>query len=173
MCGPRKRETAERSMSWIVTQRRCFAPVAAGASLLGQTTVGWPRLKPRNQEKRVRGIPLRGYVFAYYIQQQPIGNMQKCKTRERVGSSALDTPYGRQTGGSQGGLGRLGPTPSTAHSSRTQPRQTTTRVGLGVCSKLSTHNKSAFFPWEDCFDLYTSQLNVRWGLNPELNIWIA
>ena len=46
---------------------------AVGASLRGQTTVGWRGLGPKDQEKRTWRAPLRGYVLVDYtaaVQQQ-------------------------------------------------------------------------------------------------------
>ena len=45
--------------------RRCFAPdarAAGGATLRGQTAVAWRGLGLRDEEKRTRYAPLRGYV---------------------------------------------------------------------------------------------------------------
>ena len=65
-CYPRSKQAAAaaaaRSMSWMVTQRRCFvydAQPAIGASLRRQTTVGWRGLGPRDEGKRTRRAPLR------------------------------------------------------------------------------------------------------------------
>ena len=62
-CYPRsKQAAAARSMSWMVTQRRCFAPdaqPAIRASLRRQTSVGWRGLGPRDEGKLTRRAPLR------------------------------------------------------------------------------------------------------------------
>ena len=62
--------TSNRTMDeldgYTAVYRRCFAPDArseGGASLRGQTTVGWHGLGPRYQEERSGRTPLRGYVL--------------------------------------------------------------------------------------------------------------
>ena len=57
---------AERSISWMGTQRRCparDAQLAVDPSLRGQATVGWRGLGPRDREERTRRMPLREYVL--------------------------------------------------------------------------------------------------------------
>ena len=54
-----------------------------GASLRGQTTVGWRGLGPRDQEKRTLRAPLRGYLLedSHRSSSQSHGEIENTKTR--------------------------------------------------------------------------------------------
>ena len=73
--------------------------------------------------------------------------VSKYKISKQVASSALGTAVSSPPDqSSQFGLGRLGPTPSAAHAARLfAAPDHNSLVGLGVCSKLLSHNTS------DCF----------------------
>ena len=150
---PRKQAAAERSMSCMVTQRRCFVPdaqSAVGASLRGQTIVGWHRLEPRDQEKRIRRAPLRGYVLATTA----AAISQSVNVLVSDGSSGQNTKYrNRLTRAYSARLFAARPEAVSVgldawtlrpvqRTRRVLPRrQTATKAfGLGVCSKLCTHD---------------------------------
>ena len=102
-CYPRSKQAAAaaaaaaRSMSWMVTQRRCFAPDAQptiGGPLRRQTTVGWRGLGPRDEGKRTRRAPLRTrrfYSSSSSSTQSTLGCfvVSKYKIPRQVDSSAL------------------------------------------------------------------------------------
>ena len=107
------------------TRRRCLAPdaqSAVGASLRSHATLGRRGLGPRDQEKRPRRMPLRGYVLASWTvaaEQQSVSVLvseaqYSIKYKNRLG--ALDTSLRRHTEGSQRWHGRSGPTPCAARS---------------------------------------------------------
>ena len=141
-------------MSWIVTQ--LCSDVASRpkrgrrASLRGQTTVGWRGLGPRDQEKRTRHAPLRGYVrvlvrtllYSSSSSQSQHGT-QNTKTG---GSSALATSLRRQTRGSQPWLGRLGPTRRAAHPARLSAARIHNNSAWSCAfARISTHTIHLIF----------------------------
>ena len=117
-----------------------------GTYLRGQTTtVGTRGLRSRDQEKRTRRAPLGGYVLVDYSSSgtaAAVGHIVKYKVPRQVDSARLSAA--RPKKGSQSWLGRLGPTRSAARTKRVSSRHqnTTTAVGLGVCSHLYARSKS-------------------------------
>ena len=114
-------------MRWMVTQLysdvasrptrgRQEARLSVARRKSAGATVGWRGLGPRDQEKRTRRAPLGGYVRVDYSSSTAAGShIVKYKIPRQVDSTALGTPLGRQTIGSQRGLGSLGPTRSVVH----------------------------------------------------------
>ena len=79
-----KRTIDELDGDTTTVQRRCFVPdaqSAGGASLFGQTSVGWRGLGPRDQEKRTRQALFGGNVLADFSSTvQSHCEMQNTKT---------------------------------------------------------------------------------------------
>ena len=158
-------------------KRRFFAPdaqSAVGASLGGQTTVGWRRLGPIYSKRSAVGahLPVNTYAWAQQRPQQqqlqPASQraglgcfiVSKYKVPRRYDSNARGTYFPRQTGSSQRGRGR-GPTPSAAQtwrvSSRRQTIATLLIVGFGVFSNICTRTHPIFFRPGRLFVSFTTE----------------
>ena len=155
---PRQQAAAERSMSWMVTKldsdvasrptrsrraerlsvARPQQSVGAGSGLDTNRSAHGAHLFP-------------GYALVDHSScssnsssSSSQSHFSQYKIPRQVDPSALGTSLRRQTRGSQHGLGRLDTTRSAALQRVSSGRETTTPVGLGVCSNLCTHNKSDF-----------------------------
>ena len=122
---------------------------AVGASLRGQTTVGWRGLGPRDQEKRPWRAPLRKYVTRRLhcrtaATATAVSHIVKRKIPRQVDSSALGTSLRRQTTVSLGSDAWVLRAVQRTQRVSSRCQTTTTAVGLSVCSNLCTHNKSDF-----------------------------
>ena len=151
-CYPRQQEKAGQSTSWMVTQlgadvasRRTRSQWAAHFSMARLQSAG------AGSGLDTLGAPLSVDTYSTAAAAAVRRIVSKYKIPRQVDSSALGTSLRRQTRGTQPGLERLDPTRSAALQRVSSRRQTTTSVGLGVCSNLCTHNKSSYFAWEGLF----------------------